>query len=498
MAAHARKGSAVDECQRAPSLLRIYLMPLTPSSADRFSGSRPAVGFDGDDPSWAIAATQPATRLPRSETRPLPPEPEAVETPDFWPAAPEKFSDTGLREPQVESLVLKYLLNMAQASGRDIASQVGLPFRMLQSFLYSLKEQQLVSIKSDAPLSDYHYELTSNGVERARRYAQQSTYFGSAPVPLEQYVESVNAQSTRRHSLQGPDIERAFSDLVLGANVIHPLGEALNMGRGVFLHGAPGNGKSALAERIVQAYGPTIWIPRALSVGGEIVRLFDSIHHHEVPLGDNLAERNWDRRWVRIQRPTILVGSEMELRSLEITTNPLTKISEAPLQLKSNCGALIIDDFGRNRFRPEELLNRLVVPLERHTDSLHLDSGRTFQIPFDCMIVFSSNLDPRQLVDEAFLRRIPFKVRVADPTPDQFKEVFRREAAAKNLAFEEADLDYLVDQHYRRQNCPLRFCHPRDLINIVTNACEYHGRSRIATRPGLDEAIHRYRIETAN
>lgn len=188
----------------------------------------------------------------------------------------------------------------------------------------------------------------------------------------------------------------------------------------------------------------------------------------------------------------------MELRSLEITTNPLTRISEAPLQLKSNCGALIIDDFGRNRFRPEELLNRLVVPLERHTDSLHLDSGRTFQIPFDCMIVFSSNLDPRELVDEAFLRRIPFKVRVVDPTVEEFKEVFRREAESRQLSFDEVDLDYLVDQHYRRSNDPLRFCHPRDLISIVTNACEFHGRPRAVTRAGLDEAVQRYRIETGD
>ena len=443
--------------------------------------------FDGDDPTWAVSVKERRT-APMVDAEVSRPEP--TPTTDFWPTAPSTFSDTGLRPSQVEALVLKYLLNFSVASGREIATQLALPFQMIEKQMYDLKEAQLVSLKSDAPLGDYTYELSALGVERGRRHAEQSTYFGIAPVPLEQYAASVHAQSLQRYDISMEDVRRAFQDLVLSEDMLGAIGESLNLGRGLFMYGAAGNGKSSIAERISHAFTKHIWIPRAISVGGEIVRLFDSIHHHPVP--DDSNSPPYDQRWIRVHRPTIVVGGELDLDGFDVTTNQVTGISEAPLQLKANAGTLVIDDFGRNRFRPEELLNRLVVPLERGCDSLHLNSGRTFRVDFDCMMVFSSNVKPAELVDEAFLRRIPYKVDIVDPTEAEFKEVFRVEAAANNLQFDEADIDYLLQKHYRDTNRPRRFCHPRDLLRLIGNACEFHRCQRVVTREALDHAVRRY------
>ncbi len=455
-------------------------------------------GFDGDDPTWAVAATEPRPIPAYVPPRPTPVSSasligrDRVPSMDFWPVAPDSFAATGLRKTQVESLILKFLLNIGLASGREIADQVALPFRLLQKLLFSMKESQLLGLKGDAPLGDYLYELSSFGSDLARRHAQQCTYFGAAPVPIEQYAASVQSQSLRQQRMSPETICRAFDDLVLDPAVLTAIGEALNLGRGLFLSGAAGNGKSSLAEHIARAFRQDIWIPRAISAGGEIVRVFDSIHHRPSTHHDVQDDAHpHDKRWVRIQRPTIIVGGELTLDAFDVTSNPITGINEAPLQFKSNCGTLVVDDFGRNRFRPAELLNRLVVPLERRADSLHLKSGRTFRVPFDCMVVFSSNEDPATILDEAFLRRIPYKIEVRDPDDVQFREVFRREAAQLEVQFTESDVDYLLQHHFRATRRPLRFCHPRDILRMVANACEYRQVPAVVSRELLDEIVDR-------
>jgi hypothetical protein len=409
---------------------------------------------------------------------------------DFWPAVPQTLEETGLRETQLESLVLKYLLNLGRASGREIAQQISLPFRLVQQLLASMKQSQLVSLKSDAPLGDYSYELTEFGGDNARRHVERCTYFGAAPVTLEQYSASVLAQSLRRQTLSRDTVRTAFADLVMSDDALNVVGEALSMGRGMFLYGAPGNGKSCIGERIARVFTRPIWVPRALTVGGEILRLFDSIHHQELPC-DESDQQPYDPRWVRIRRPAIVVGGELDLQSFDITTNPITGISETPIQVKANCGTLVIDDFGRNRFRPTELLNRLVVPMERGLDSFHLASGRTFQVPFDTMLVFASNEIPAAIVDEAFLRRVPFKIEVHDPSPEQFRLLFAREAAQHGLQSSPENVDYLLERHYRAVGRPLRFCHPRDLMRIIANACQFHGTTPEVTHELLDWAVER-------
>ena len=348
---------------------------------------------------------------------------------DFFPVAPDSIVSAGLSSSQVEALIAKFLLNTGCSTGRNIARQMCLPFGIIDKLLQSMRSEQLVVIKSDGALGDYVFELTSSGIDRARRYTQQTSYFGSAPVPLADYAKGAEQQSVRHQPIDMEKVRHAFSDLVLGHGMLSQLGEAMNMGCSLFVFGQPGNGKTTVAESIIKAYSDTIWIPRALYVGGEIVRLFDPIHHTERPLPDSHPDFDRvDNRWVRIERPTITVGGELELSDLDVATNPVTGINEASLQLKANCGTLVLDDFGRNRFKPAELLNRLIYPLENRVDALHASSGRTFRVPFDCLVVFATNLDPMSLVDEAFLRRVPFSIHVDDPTTDEFRQLFHLSA----------------------------------------------------------------------
>jgi hypothetical protein len=467
-------------------------IPLDPTPASlRPIASTHSSQFDGDDPTWAIAAV----RRRRVVPAPSPASPTAAASQrqgGFWPHAPSSLEDTGLRPTQVEALVLKFLLNMGCVSGREIARQIAIPFRIVQDLMVSMKEQQLVSLKSDAPLGDYGYELTDFGTDHARRYAEQCTYFGSAPVPLEQYATSVRAQSVSHQPLSPDAVKQAFHDLVMGDTALAYVGEALNLGRGMFLYGAPGNGKSSIAERIARVFAGHIWIPRALSVGGEILRLYDSIHHVAVEDAVDREINSYDQRWIPIKRPTIVMGGEMDLSSFDISSNPVTGISETPLQLKANCGTLVVDDFGRNRFRPAELLNRLVAPMERGIDSFNLKSGRTFQVPFDCMLVFASNAVPAEIVDEAFLRRIPFKIPAPDPDEQQFKQVYWRVAEDLGLQTTDGDVEYLLQRHYRETGRPMRFCHPRDLLRMIANACQFQGLPPVVTHDALDGAVERY------
>ncbi|MGP0064380.1 MAG: AAA family ATPase [Isosphaeraceae bacterium] len=397
----------------------------------------------------------------------------------FVPRAVTNFEETGLNLAMIESLVLKFLVNNGTASGRRIAGELGLPFGPFPDFLRQLKNQQIVAYANSATANDYIYSLTDSGRMRAKLYFEENAYVGTAPVPFDDYLESVAAQTITTEHPREADLRRAFSDLLISDAIFAMLGPAINSGRGMFLYGYPGNGKTSIAERITRCFGSTVWIPRVLFVEGQIIKLFDMANHEPVPLespGGLLDEFEADRRWVHIRRPTIVAGGELRMEDLEIHYDPTTKVSEAPLQLKSNLGTFLIDDFGRQRMQPIELLNRWIVPLEKRYDFLSLSNGKKIRVPFDQLILFSTNLEPKQLVDEAFLRRIPYKINATDPTEPMFRKMI--DIFAPKLGFQEVDraaVDYLVQHHYQRVGRPFRCCQPRDLLLQVRNYCIYNG-----------------------
>jgi len=413
----------------------------------------------------------------------------------FVPLEPESFRQAQLTDSEVEALILKFLLARGDAAGRDAADQVKLPFVLVDELLRTMKNDQLVVHKRSAPMNDYQYQLTDVGRERARRYSQHCTYFGAAPVALADYVASVRAQSLTEQHPTLEALHAAFDDLLLNKRMLDRLGPAINSGRGLFLYGAPGNGKTSIAERVTAAFGRNIWIPRAIGIDGEIIRLYDPVNHEEVPLQSCRGvfdHRKIDKRWVRIRRPTIVAGGELTMSSLEVTINTSTGISEAPLQLKSNCGTLVIDDFGRQRMGIDQLLNRWIVPLEKRYDFLNLPNGKKIKVPFDQLIIFSTNLEPRDLVDEAFLRRIPYKIEVIDPTEEEFRELFKIMAPTLGFTYSQGPIDYLIKTHYKKPGRPFRFCHPRDLLLQVRSFCAYENRPLELSNESFDLAVDIY------
>ncbi len=413
----------------------------------------------------------------------------------FSPTEPEDLESAGLTGEEVERLILKYLLAKGGMTGRKIAQQICLPYGIIDPMLKMLKREQMLVYLGTAEMGDYEFGITEVGRERARRYVSECTYFGAAPVPLEDYLKAMEAQSIAKQTVTEEDLRDAFSDLMINEAMLEKLGPAVNSGRGMFLFGAPGNGKTSIAERITRCFGSNIWIPRALGIDGEIVRIFDPGIHEEVPrpVGEGLFDLSGiDPRWVQIVRPTVVVGGELTMEQLEVTQNPLTHICEAPLQLKSNCGTLVIDDFGRQRMAVDELLNRWIVPLEKRYDFLNLPSGKKIQVPFDQLIIFSTNLEPKDLVDGAFLRRIPYKINVSDPTEHEFRFILKKLAPKLGFQYDKAAVDHLIEEHYVRCQRPFRSCQPRDLLLQVKNYCTFKSLPRKMSPEAFDFAVENY------
>lgn len=421
-----------------------------------------------------------------------------AETPlddNFVPHQPNSLEEADLTQSEVEALILKYLLARGEGSGRDISEQIRLPFLLIEDLLAQMKKDDLVGHKGAAAMNDFRYTLTVLGRQMAKRYSEHCTYFGSAPVSLAQYIECVEAQSLAGQHPTVEDLRRAFEDLLIDPEMLRRLGPAINSGRGLFLYGAPGNGKTSIAERVTACFGETVWIPRAIGIDGEIMRLYDPMNHEEAPLpaGNGvIRQQKIDERWIRIKRPTVVVGGELTMDQLEVTLNTATGINESPLQMKSNCGTLVIDDFGRQRMTTDELLNRWIVPLEKRYDFLNLASGKKIQVPFDQLIIFSTNLEPRDLVDEAFLRRIPYKIEVIDPVEANFRELMKIMAKILDVPYEQDAIDYVVEKHYKQAGRPFRNCQPRDLLLQVKNYCLYEKKPIEMTPEYFDYAVENY------
>ncbi|MEN1679789.1 MAG: AAA family ATPase [Planctomycetota bacterium] len=412
----------------------------------------------------------------------------------FSPAEPGSIDETGLSPVLIEGLVCKYLLQVGSAAGREIATCVAIPFGVLDGLLAGLRQRQVLFHQGQAPLNDYYYALTDQGAERARAAMEACGYVGPAPVPLDDYILSVEAQSIRAEAAQKEELAAAFADINVEPEMLDVLGPAVNSGAGLFLYGAPGNGKTTVAKRITKCFGNHIWMPRAVIDDGQIIKLYDAACHELIKedASSLLKGATGDPRWLKIKRPTVVVGGELTMDSLEIRHDASTNISEASLQMKSNCGCLLIDDFGRQRIDPTDLLNRWIIPLENRHDFQVLASGKKIQVPFDQLIIFSTNLEPNDLADEAFLRRIPYKVEVGDPSVEEFRKLFEYACKSIGCVFRPEAVDYLVQKHYRPVGRPLRRCQARDLLLQISNYCAYQGIG-VELRPDyLDRAVAGY------
>ncbi|HKQ46527.1 MAG TPA: AAA family ATPase [Phycisphaerae bacterium] len=422
-----------------------------------------------------------------------PPEPEG----GFFPKPPASFKRAGLDPATVESLILKYLFGVGSAMGAKIAEELCLPARPVVDYLAGLKQQQIVVYVGASEMDDFRYTLTDSGRDRARRFMVESMYVGAAPVPIDAYISSIQAQTITALSPQADDLQRAFSDLLITQEMFDVLGPAINSGRGMFLYGPPGNGKTAIAERITRCFGDEIYIPRCLIVDGLIIKLFDPAVHEEIPVArDSIFKKDQiDTRWVKVRRPTIVVGGELTMEALDVQYNAASRTCEASTQLKSNCGTLVIDDFGRQRMKPIELLNRWIVPLEKRFDYLALPNGKKVRVPFDQLIIFSTNLEPKDLCDDAFLRRIPYKINVPDAEETAFRKLFEFVSPGLGFTFDDqarAAVDHLIEKHYRPTGRPFRFCQPRDLLLQAKNRCLYLGRPPAITAELFDYAVSVY------
>jgi len=393
----------------------------------------------------------------------------------FWPVSPRSIAETGLTESVVESLICKLLLNVGTASGRNMAAQICIPFGALESLLTSLRTRQLLVHAGAAPFNDYYFTLTDKGRQQAQDYMRACAYVGPAPVPLMDYSISVEAQAISAEAVGREKFEAAFRDISVTGELFDRLGPAVNSGAGMFLYGSPGNGKSTLAKRITMCFGQDIWIPHAVIDDWQLIKVYDASYHQPANAAEGglLKSRESDQRWIRVRRPTVVVGGELTLDALEIRHDPRSNISEAALQMKSNCGCLLIDDFGRQRIAPAELLNRWIVPLENHIDFLTLSTGKKIQVPFEQLIIFSTNLEPADLVDEAFLRRIPYKIEIADPDEAEFHHLAELAATTLGIEYRYDAVEHLLARHYRPVKRPMRRCHPRDLLKQIANFCTY-------------------------
>jgi predicted ATPase with chaperone activity len=410
--------------------------------------------------------------------------PEARRPREFTPEAPTSLEETGLSEAQVIGLLLKTLFQQGGLLGDSLAEAVALPFVILDDLLLTMTQRRFVEVLGTSGHSrgGYQFELTDEGRNRAEAALAANRYVGPAPVPLDQFREWVRRQSVRDHRVSRDRLQATFDDLVLPSDVMDALGPAVNSGGSIFLHGAPGNGKTAIAERLGSLVSSEIYLPHALMIDGQIVVLFDPVYHErvedpsEIPInGPSLVRADFskDRRFVKVKRPTVFVGGELTMDQLDLQLNPYSKVYQAPFQLKAAGGVLIVDDFGRQRMGPAELLNRWIVPLEKGFDNLTLDTGVRFPVPFDCILIFATNLNPRDLVDEAFLRRIQFKVEVRSPTRKDFEQIFRINCDEAELEYDQEAVDYLFERFFDGYGITPRGCHPRDIIHHIRSIATF-------------------------
>ncbi|MGL4423821.1 MAG: ATP-binding protein [Gemmataceae bacterium] len=417
----------------------------------------------------------------------------------YIPRTPMKVEELGLSQSFLFEMILRTIFNKGQISGGDIAAELSVEFPLLSPVLQNMRKQSLIDIvaqRGSGGDASFVYDIKPpKGSAAIEEATSKTMYTGPLPVPFTDYVEAIIAQTVKKIVVTRRSIRKAFEDLIIADSAFNEIGPAINSASSIFFFGYPGNGKTSIAERITRLLGDSIYIPYAVEANGQIIRVFDPILHTVIKdeeANDGVAGIlkkgiSFDKRYVKIKRPTIVVGGELIMAMLDLKFNTVGKFYEAPLQMKANGGIFMIDDFGRQQLRPMDLLNRWIVPLEKKYDYLTTITGTKIEVPFDEILIFSTNLDPTQLADEAFLRRIKFKIEVRDPDEAQYRKIWELVCKGRRVDFDTSGVDYLIDKWYRPKNRPFRMCQPRDILDQMMSIAKYN-MERVNFSPDLIDA----------
>lgn len=407
---------------------------------------------------------------------------------------PQRIQETGIRKSLLEDLALRVLFLHGEMSLVELGEHLCLSLGVIEEIFQFFRKEQLCEVKGMTGGS-HRIAASTQGKLRATELLSLSRYAGPAPVSLTEYSDWVRSQSVQTPSIARADLNRAFAGLVLGENLLSQLGTAVVSGTSIFLYGPSGTGKTSIASRIPAIYNDYIWLPHAVEVDDQIIIVYDPGVHHKT---ERTISSEFDKRWVPCDRPRVIAGGELCAEMLDLQYNPASRFFTAPLQMKANNGVLVLDDFGRQRIGPEELLNRWITPLDRRVDYLTLPGGRKFEIPFDLFVVFSTNLDPRSLADDAFLRRIANKIKIDHASPETFLEIFRAESWSRYLQCEDGVPEKVARYITEKMKQPLCQCYARDLINQIFWAASYRGEEPRLTQETLEEACRNYFVSGTN
>jgi hypothetical protein len=418
------------------------------------------------------------------------------------PPVPETLEDTGIPPSIVEQLVLKYLYFRGELVGREIASLLGFPFSVIANLIETLKRQHYVAVKKSLGMGDISgvFALTESGRNLSREFLENNQYAGPAPVPLYQYTEVVRWQKLPANWLTPDLLLEAFKHLVVEPDILAQIGPAVNASKSFLIYGQPGNGKTALAESLFRVENAPIFMPYAIECQGNIIQIYDPIYHQKIEdqaseMSAFATELAYDGRWFRCKRPFIITGGELTLEMLDLSFNKHSKVYDAPFQLKSNNGIYLIDDFGRQKATPAEILNRWIVPMERHIDYLSFQAGGKMTVPFEAFLIFSTNLSPTSLGDEAFLRRIQYKMFLRSPRAPEFVQIFKRFCESRQLECTPGLAETFVQRHYIEGGKRFRRCHPRDVITHAIDILNFERREMVLTEEVLDRAFNSCFVE---
>jgi DNA-binding MarR family transcriptional regulator len=432
-------------------------------------------------------------------------DPLGGESEKMMPPVPESLEELGIPPVILEQLILKYLYFRGELLGREIAGLLGLTFSLIDELLETFKRQHFVGVRKSLGMGNMSgiFFLTEAGRNLAREHLENNQYAGPAPVPLYQYAEVVRRQRLKENWLNPQSLVQAFRHLVVEPDILAQIGPAVNSNKSFLIYGQPGNGKTALAESLFRVESDPIYMPYALESQGNIIQVYDPIYHQKIDDQESAisalsTELPYDGRWFQCRRPFIITGGELALDMLDLSFNKHSKVYDAPFQLKANNGIYLIDDFGRQKASPAEILNRWIVPMERHVDYLSFQAGGKMTVPFEAFLIFSTNLRPDHLGDEAFLRRIQYKMFLRSPREPEFMTIFKRFTESRQLECAEGVASAFVKKHYLDGGKKFRRCHPRDVISHAIDIIHFERLPMELTEDVLDRAFYSCFVESVD